>query len=357
MSHFFHPAILEEYNHHIRSFETEIVMAIDRVITRAVYDTISKTCLEQIGQQYLEETLNDSLIFRENEKYYKIQKKYDIVLLIKRGNIGGFMVIKKGLCRRMPDLYGVSLVCSSQKGGGSLLIGLYLYAILSHPEIPQIGLLELAAAYNNVPGLCLYEKFGFRQDVDLFGPTCFDDPFNLPMSVDLNTYYLGSTADEKKARLVEIVLGKRMAKTPFCSLQGERQDSLALVKNVLLLMQYPYSQRSIIQDINRTYQNLYDNILYNLTEKYEEDADFHDVKDFLYEYMEILEKGEFYEENKEDYEMIMRDPSRSVPASLNQRGKTWKHLKHLKAKKRASVRKGGRKRVSKTLYSRRGRNV
>lgn len=98
--------------------------------------------------------------------------------------IKGFMIVEKGECSLHPDVFCVNLICS--KGGGSVLLGLYLYCIYHTPELTsKIGLLELANAYLNVSGLCAYTKFGFEYDPTLFGTNCFEDFGNLPMKVDI----------------------------------------------------------------------------------------------------------------------------------------------------------------------------
>ena len=361
---------MDEYNESIKHKfpEFKTVMTKDRIITRGLFSKISNNCLNQIGNEYLRITLNKALLKLENGNY-NIDIHYEIVILQKKEEIGGFLVVKKGLCSRIPTQYGISLICSSVKGGGSLLMGLYLYTILSRPDIPQTGLLELAAAFNNGPGLCMYEKFGFRQDTKLFGKDCFDDPLNLPMSFQLQEYYTGSTVEEKKANLMEIVLGKPVSKTPFCSLQGGKQKSLALIKNILLIMDYPNPQTTIIRTINDIYYDLYNTMQTNLSEEIGTEANLKTVKEFLVDYISFLEGGIEDDETNDYYEGMMEDNSSSAAsssASLSSaasssaasssasspykkkikltppRGKTWKHLKQLNALKRASTKKRGK---------------
>ena len=49
------------------------------------------------------------------------------------------------------------------------------------------GVLELAGtgSYENIGGLCLNNKFSFREDFSLMNKRCFPDGTNLPMYVDM----------------------------------------------------------------------------------------------------------------------------------------------------------------------------
>ena len=73
-----------------------------------------------------------------------------------------------------------------------ILMYMYLQA-LKHRNIPY-GLLELAGNYGNLPGFCLYNGFGFREDVsiksgdeenDNIQPRCFPEKDTLTMICDL----------------------------------------------------------------------------------------------------------------------------------------------------------------------------
>ena len=69
---------------------------------------------------------------------------------------------------------------------------MYLQA-LKHRNIPY-GLLELAGNYGNLPGFCLYNGFGFREDLSIksgdeenenIQPRCFPEKDTLTMICDL----------------------------------------------------------------------------------------------------------------------------------------------------------------------------
>jgi hypothetical protein len=57
-------------------------------------------------------------------------------------NILGFLIAERGECKMYADAYSVNLICAREqrdepllKGVGSILMGLYLYTILSHPNL------------------------------------------------------------------------------------------------------------------------------------------------------------------------------------------------------------------------------
>ena len=119
----------------------------------------------------------------------------------------GFIITQKGECRMRPEVHCVKLICANQMG--SPLLGVYIYTIINNPAvIEKIGMLELAGGYINMSGLCLYEKYGFSGSPDIFHETCFNDPFNLPMSLDIE-YIYGKTPEHQSSVLLEVVNRQR----------------------------------------------------------------------------------------------------------------------------------------------------
>ena len=93
------------------------------------------------------------------------------------------------------------------------------------------GLLELGSTYRNIKGLCLYEKYGFREDYSLLSHGCFGVPGTIPMKVDISTFgeistlhrILTETAeDKKKERYVKPRIGDDYDK--ICDLRNKEQD-------------------------------------------------------------------------------------------------------------------------------------
>jgi hypothetical protein len=82
---------LDEYNEFIKDKfpEFKTVMAKNRIITRGLFSKISDNCLNQIGNEYLRQTLDEALLKLKNGDY-EIDNKYEIVVLQKGETIVGF---------------------------------------------------------------------------------------------------------------------------------------------------------------------------------------------------------------------------------------------------------------------------
>jgi len=126
-----------------------------------------------------------------------------------RNKILGFIVVEKGECKMMPDIYCLRLICTKQEAindfkiKGSVLLAAFLYCLKSDPVKKQYALLELASGYRNLPGFFAYSKFGFEKEVGFFGPECFNEYGNLPMLLDLRETY----AD--KQSIIEVMVGAK----------------------------------------------------------------------------------------------------------------------------------------------------
>lgn len=125
-------------------------------------------------------------------------------------SIIAFIIVEKGECQQSKrslksntalidrsDVYSVNLICRREDKPdktsvkGVVLLGAYMYCIKNSPLIAikdKIGILELAGAYTNLSGFFSYTKIGFDKDNTFYGNTCFADPGNLPMSVDINQH-------------------------------------------------------------------------------------------------------------------------------------------------------------------------
>lgn len=159
-----------------------------------LYESLSDCCFD-IQPDYLQGCV--SKLFSKTEQHAN-----DIVCLVKQGDmaIQAFMIVELGECQMLPDVFSIKLICAKKgtKGLGGLLIGNYLANLSAKRE--NIGVLELANSYINTSGLCLYEKFGFRYDIQYVGTTCYPNYGattknvtrgvydNLPMFVDLRNF-------------------------------------------------------------------------------------------------------------------------------------------------------------------------
>ena len=204
----------------------------------------------------------------EDEEYSpadsEVPDEIDAIIAHRLSGVVGFIIVELGECKMFPFGYSINLICTNSKapaGSGSVLMGLYLYTILSHPNktdrrainfppgkgsinivekpkssdededtnfeasftsseplipLQQFGILELASAYTNPGGLCMYEKFGFQYTESMFGPQCFEDFNNLPMLIDFNNKpgYAELNQEQRKQKIINITTGSYKG-TPF----------------------------------------------------------------------------------------------------------------------------------------------
>lgn len=120
----------------------------------------------------------------------------------------GFLLIQHGECDKYPNTPVIQLVCSNKSGVGNILIYYYLRSMIYHYEKHEspdenyrYGLLELGSTYRNIKGLCLYEKYGFREDYSLLSEGCFGVPGTIPMKVDISRF----TDPEEMSKLRKIL--------------------------------------------------------------------------------------------------------------------------------------------------------
>lgn len=262
----------------------------------------NKICTN-INTIYARNSLNRAIDLVKNENTFDIliasTKTIEDVTLGIEDRLKGvvaFIIVELGECKKYLNAYSINLICTTTKddikdnikkaisGTGSLLMGAFLYTILSHPDIEKCptcnidyfppgnsflnvtskklsngeiienctfgtneplipiqhtAVLELAHAYKNVVGLCMYEKFGFLYDSKLFSnknTQCFNDRNNLPMLIDFNSRdgYSNLTSDEKKQKIVQIIcnLDKGFQKSKICYIKDTNQKLLGIFKSI-----------------------------------------------------------------------------------------------------------------------------
>ena len=239
-------------------------------------------------------------------------------------SIKAFIIVELGECKLYPNAFSVNLICAKKgdttnpldvnsgafSGSGNILMGLYLYSILSHPElkntnfdkynitfpkgkailsqvpkkikiedkskftvgeeteldidevifkeplipVQHIAVLELAGAYTNAGGLCSYEKFGYSYDPSLYGSNCFEDHNNLPMIIYFNTEYEGNDLI-KKSRVISIAAGDKKTdfkKSAICNIRDNmKQSVLGYLKNYKI-----YEDNNVNLDDFKEYYNM-----------------------------------------------------------------------------------------------------
>jgi hypothetical protein len=294
----------------------------------------TKIC-SQIGDRYARESVEQAIDLVKNEEKFDIlvastRVIEDITLTLEQRLQGvvAFIIVELNECHTYSAAYSIKLICVKANtsttrvvsGTGSVLMAAFLYTILSHPNndnpsvpivfppgesflnvtsktltdgtkienctfgsfeqlipVQQIAVLELAGAYKNTGGLCMYEKFGFMYEQTMFSDTtkgidCFTDRGNLPMLIDFDTKqgYVELDKNGQKQKIVDIVVGKDRGfqKSIICGVQpAKKQELLGIVKTIKLfidntpgvtLANFPYTnltERSIVGEILNMHKN------------------------------------------------------------------------------------------------------
>lgn len=204
------------------------------------------------------------------------------ILQHRLSGVVGFIIVELGECKKYPLAYSINLICTRKKdpvpGIGSVLMAAYLYTILAHPinnsrrlskfpdgnatikivekvgdagesvyekifqtteqliSVDHRAVLELANAYTNPGGLCMYEKYGFQFDADMYSK-CFEDEYNLPMMINF-ALWPGRVA-EKQQKIIDITIGtdRGFPKSRICSIRDPReQQLLGFLKSILIIL-------------------------------------------------------------------------------------------------------------------------
>jgi hypothetical protein len=209
--------------------------AIQREFAGFVTQLATEQCGGLIGEEYGKSSTIDAIMQKDFDILLVVDATYRYVNILKdkMKMVKGFIIVEKGECKKYPDRYAVKLICSADKHG-SLLMGMYMYALHSNAAPDKTGILELAGGYKNTPGLCSYTKFGFTHDNDLYGNNCFDDMGNMPMSVNLNESSV--TLDQ----IIQVSIGKEKKlniddpnDTGLCSTYKPEDDDQILLQQQL----------------------------------------------------------------------------------------------------------------------------
>jgi hypothetical protein len=276
---------------------------------------LSKEVCSNIGEEYAKNAVERAVDLMKNEEKFDIlvastRVITDVTLPIEKrlNGVVAFIIVELGECKKYPSAYSINLICTNTNqaipGTGSILMGAFLYTILSHPKnlnplkqvkfpngnsflkvtskkltdgsvienatftskeplvpVQHIAVLELALAYTNTGGLCMYEKFGFKYDQSMFSNpnstppvSCFDDRDNLPMLINFDTKpgYAELSLEEKKQKIIKITAGndKGFDKSKICNVRGDAQRLLGQLKSIQLYLDN--SEGSSPNDYKRT---------------------------------------------------------------------------------------------------------
>ena len=150
---------------------------------------MASTCKGLINEGYMQ-----NVFIKTTTEKFEVNVNYDIVIILKGTekkdimplNIVGMVITEKGECRSHPNIHVLNLLCTKGPTGspiGRILMFVYVYTCMIK-RLP-LGLLELAGCYENKKGLCLYNKFGFREDISMKEQGCFPGDDTLAMYVDI----------------------------------------------------------------------------------------------------------------------------------------------------------------------------
>lgn len=283
------------YTEKTTGYSTESRENIDAIIK-----LLSKKICSSIGSNYARTAVEKVLDLSKNEDSFDIlvvstRRLEDLTLPIDQRitEIVAFIIVELGECKKYPGSYSINLICTDLKraipGTGSILMAAFLYTILSHPSNPrpstqisfplgesflnvtskrlstgaiienatfttneplvpvqQIAVLELASAYTNPGGLCMYEKYGFTYDQTMFSNNtirpaidCFADRNNLPMLIDFQTKpgYASLSQEDKKEKILNIAanLDRGFPKSLICNVRDPgKQKLLGELKTIKL---------------------------------------------------------------------------------------------------------------------------
>lgn len=197
---FFTEDILKQYSIHYLNNEPIVMLSIKDLMDRLPIETtfnervkfmvsyINNACSGNIKIPYISYTLRKVL-----DEYYNQEEEQDRTfdfITFENPNSNdslSFILTEKGGCKKFSDMNVLSLICS-KKNAGRIAFQLYIFTVLYKYAIKNqqhvVGLLELLYGYVNISGFCLYSKYGFNENGDLFSKNeeyCFDDLTNLPM--------------------------------------------------------------------------------------------------------------------------------------------------------------------------------
>lgn len=163
-----------------------------------ITNELKEICMKSVRGKYVNDTMTElSKAFKApgkktKQKTIEKNKHYEVAILKNIEGIHvGMLIIQTGECKlqEFENTPVLRLICA-RSGEGALLIYYYVQAMcyayhtLNREEC-RYGLLELADHYDNIRGLCAYDKFGFREDYSIIRKNCFGFPESLPMIVDL----------------------------------------------------------------------------------------------------------------------------------------------------------------------------
>jgi hypothetical protein len=233
-SHFFTNAIVNSYLTNVSDQLTnKTIINLDQLVSyfgndiRNTYYSIAIRLRQELPKQQICDNISKEYLSENLERAVEqpgAYVNYDTAFLVDttiprdinniESAIVAFIIVQRNECNKFSNAYALKLICSRKcHYCGNYLVGLYLYAILSHPRkkdpklllepivppddnteeyygppILHMGILELGGSYITTSALCLYTKFGFIINHELTGTNpagmtmnCFSNSNNIGM--------------------------------------------------------------------------------------------------------------------------------------------------------------------------------
>ena len=155
----FHDLYLEKGSKTIAEFAIDLIT------------TISRCCGSSITLEYIQEQLLELFT----------SPRFDAIFIFdKKQLLKGTIIVADNQCKLRPNIFSVQLICSNENmlrslhfsenqfgSVGSILLGVFLLLVKKNGM--ETAILEIAKSYLNVKAYCLYTKFGFRYNPELYG--------------------------------------------------------------------------------------------------------------------------------------------------------------------------------------------
>jgi hypothetical protein len=139
------------------SFQKELYNAKTISERRKIVDQFISVCGENAP---LSSTAMDHMSILINDT----TDKNDILIMKKDGNIKGVAIVSKSL--DYENSFELKILCSKEiVKGGSFMLMMYMMAL--NAKDMKVGSLSVDGGYSNLNALCLYDKFGFREDPEM----------------------------------------------------------------------------------------------------------------------------------------------------------------------------------------------
>lgn len=214
----------------------------------SVLKSLTDICKDSIGMIYKVDNIGDG-VFGISEK--------DVIVIGKTGtsfkshkafsdSLKGVLVAQRGECAKIPTVISLNLICTKQEKGlpyGSILVALFV--IIGKLKQEKELILETANGYENLPAMCLYNRFGFQEDLDMLDPeTCFSSANNVPMKIDLTKITLGNLKD---------ILARRDGTPDFSSSICKLYSTIGMTKTKAKVTQ---AKRKLTLEVNKKRQEV-----------------------------------------------------------------------------------------------------